>query len=61
MRHGLSPPKAVASLVVDMTVSLVSQFGFTVLGVALLAARGAGGGAGPNVEGDESDIHHPVA
>jgi hypothetical protein len=25
------------------------------------AVRGAGGGSGPNVEGDESDIHHPVA
>jgi putative membrane protein len=44
MRHGLSPPKAVASLVVDMTVSLVSQFAFTMLGVASLAALGAGGG-----------------
>jgi putative membrane protein len=45
MRHGLSPPKAVASLVVDMTVSLVSQFAFTVLGVALLAALGLGASA----------------
>jgi putative membrane protein len=44
MRNGLSAPKAVASLVVDMTVSLVSQFAFSVLGVALLAALGAGGG-----------------
>jgi glycosyltransferase 2 family protein len=43
IRHGLSAPKAVASLVVDMTVSLASQFGFTMLGVALLAALGAGG------------------
>jgi glycosyltransferase 2 family protein len=34
----------VASLVVDMTVSLVSQFAFTVLGVASLAALGVGGG-----------------
>jgi hypothetical protein len=25
------------------------------------AVRGAGGDSGPNVEGDESDIHHPVA
>ena len=25
------------------------------------AVRDAGGGPGPNVEGDESDIHHPVA
>jgi uncharacterized membrane protein YbhN (UPF0104 family) len=38
--NGLLP---VASLVVDMTVSLASQFGFTMLGVALLAALGAGG------------------
>jgi glycosyltransferase 2 family protein len=44
IRHGLRPPKAVASLVVDMTVSLGSQFTFTVLGLALLAAQGAGGG-----------------
>lgn len=42
MRHGLSPAKAVASLVVDMTVSLVSQFAFTLFGLALLA-RGGGG------------------
>jgi putative membrane protein len=45
MRNGLSPPKAVASLVVDMTVSLVSQFAFSVLGVALLAALGLGASA----------------
>ena len=25
------------------------------------AVPDAGGGSGPNVEGDESDIHHPVA
>lgn len=43
IRNGLRPPKAVASLVVDMTVSLVSQFAFSVLGLALLAAYGAGG------------------
>jgi putative membrane protein len=43
MRHGLSAPKAVASLVVDMTVSLVSQFAFTVLGLSLLAIDGGGG------------------
>ena len=24
------------------------------------AVRGAGGGSGPNVEGDEHDVHHPV-
>jgi len=44
IRHGLSPAKAVASLVVDMTVSLASQFAFTVLGVALLAGLGVAGG-----------------
>jgi glycosyltransferase 2 family protein len=44
IRRGLSPPKAVASLVVDLTVSLVSQFAFTVLGVALLAGLGVTGG-----------------
>lgn len=43
MRHGLRPSRAVASLVVDMTVSLLSQFAFTLLGLALLAAKGAGG------------------
>jgi len=43
MRHGLSAPKAVASLVVDMTVSLISQFAFTVLGLGLLAVDGGGG------------------
>jgi putative membrane protein len=44
IRHGLSPAKAVASLVVDMTVSLASQFAFTVLGVALLAGLGVASG-----------------
>jgi glycosyltransferase 2 family protein len=44
IRHGLRPVMAVASLVVDMTVSLLSQFTFTLLGLALLVARGAGGG-----------------
>ena len=43
MRHRLSPPRAVASLVVDMTVSLASQFVFTLFGLALLLARGAEG------------------
>jgi putative membrane protein len=43
MRHGLSPPKVVASLVVDMTVTLASQFAFTLLGFALLAFDGGGG------------------
>jgi len=42
MRHGLSAPKAVASLGVDMTVSLISQFAFTVLGLGLLAVDGGG-------------------
>jgi putative membrane protein len=43
MRHGTRAPKAVASLVVDMTASLVSQVAFTLLGLALLLARGTGG------------------
>jgi putative membrane protein len=43
IRHGLRPVKAVASLVVDMTVSLLSQFTFTLLGLGLLVAHGAGG------------------
>jgi len=45
IRHGLRPVTAVASLVVDMTVSLLSQFTFTLLGLAVLVAHGAGGGA----------------
>jgi glycosyltransferase 2 family protein len=45
IRHGLRPVTAAASLVVDMTVSLVSQFTFTLLGLAVLIAHGAGGGA----------------
>jgi putative membrane protein len=44
MRHGLRPVVAVAGLVVDMTVSLLSQFTFTLLGLAVLVAGGAGGG-----------------
>ncbi|HYM02207.1 MAG TPA: lysylphosphatidylglycerol synthase domain-containing protein [Stellaceae bacterium] len=43
MRHGLRAGRAVASLVVDMTASLVSQFAFTVIGVAILLLRGLGG------------------
>jgi putative membrane protein len=43
MRHGMRSSKAVASLVVDMTISLVSQFVFTLCGFALLLFRGAGG------------------
>jgi glycosyltransferase 2 family protein len=49
IRHGLRPAMAVASLVVDMTVSLLSQFTFTLLGLALLLARGGGGGVVPDV------------
>ena len=45
MRHGVRAPKAVASLVADMTVSLVSQFVFTLLGLLLLLVHGVGGGA----------------
>jgi hypothetical protein len=45
IRHGLRPVTAAASLVVDMTVSLMSQFTFTLLGLAVLIAHGAGGGA----------------
>ena len=44
IRHGLRPPKAVASLVVDMTVSLLSQFAFTLLGLALLVGHDSSGG-----------------
>jgi putative membrane protein len=44
IRHRLSPPKAVASLVVDMTVSLLSQFVFTLLGLALLVSHESSGG-----------------
>jgi putative membrane protein len=44
IRHGLRPVTAVASLVVDMTVSLMSQFTFTLLGLAVLVVHGAGGG-----------------
>ena len=40
MRHGLRGPKAVASLVIDMTVSLVSQSVFTLAGLTLLLERG---------------------
>lgn len=44
IRHGQRPPKAVASLVVDMTVSLLSQFAFTLLGLALLVGHDSSGG-----------------
>lgn len=43
IRHGLRSSKAVASLVVDVTISLVSQFIFTLCGLALLLLRGAAG------------------
>jgi len=36
VKHGVRPASAVASLVVDMTVSIVSQFVFTVIGLGLL-------------------------
>ncbi len=49
IRRGLRPVTAAASLVVDMTVSLLSQFTFTLLGLALLVARGAGGGVARDV------------
>lgn len=44
IRHGMRAATAVASLVVDMTVSLLSQFAFTLIGLALLFLRGAEGG-----------------
>ncbi|MSP87631.1 MAG: TIGR00374 family protein [Alphaproteobacteria bacterium] len=37
--HGVRPSPAVASLVVDMTLSIVSQFVFTVVGLGLLMLR----------------------
>jgi len=49
MRHGLRTAKAVASLVVDMTVSLVSQFMFTLLGLVLLLMRGVDGGTATDI------------
>jgi glycosyltransferase 2 family protein len=39
MRWGMRGAPAVGSLVVDMSLSLGTQFAFTVLGIALLAAR----------------------
>lgn len=44
-QRGIRPAKAVAGLVVDITVSLLSQFVFTVIGLALLLLHGHGGGA----------------
>jgi len=39
MRWGMRGAPAVGSLVVDMSLSLATQFAFTLLGIALLAAR----------------------
>jgi putative membrane protein len=44
MRHGLRAPTAVATLVVDVTVSIASQFCFTIVGLVLLLLRGGGEG-----------------
>jgi glycosyltransferase 2 family protein len=50
--YGVRKRPAVASLVVDMTMSLVSQFIFTLIGVALLLQRESDGGfAGSIVAG----------
>lgn len=43
IRRGVPGPQAGASLVADMTVSLVTQLVFTVGGIGLLAARAPGG------------------
>ena len=42
MRRGIPGPQAGASLVADMTVSLVTQLAFTIAGVGILAARAPG-------------------
>jgi len=42
IERGSRPPLAVASLVVDMTLALASQFCFAMLGLALLARVGGG-------------------
>lgn len=39
IQHGIAPAPAVASLVVDMTLSIVTQFVFTILGLALVVTR----------------------
>jgi glycosyltransferase 2 family protein len=49
IRRRLSPAKAVASLVVDMTISLLSQFAFTLLGLALLVGHDRSGGLSRDV------------
>jgi glycosyltransferase 2 family protein len=43
MRHGMRRSFAVASLVVDMTLSVVTQFLFTLIGLLLLVLRGEDG------------------
>jgi putative membrane protein len=43
VRRGVAAPAAVASLVVDMTLTLATQLVFTLAGVALLARHGPGG------------------
>ncbi len=43
--QGLTPTLASSTTVVDVTTELIAQFGFTGLGVALLAARLGAGGA----------------
>lgn len=42
MRRGIPGPQAGASLVADMTVSLVTQLVFTIIGIGALAARAPG-------------------
>ncbi|HLJ62977.1 MAG TPA: lysylphosphatidylglycerol synthase domain-containing protein [Stellaceae bacterium] len=46
MRHGLRGSNAAASLVLDMTLGLVSQFVFTLIGVALLLRHVSAGEQG---------------
>ncbi len=43
VRRGIPAPQATASLVADMTVSLVTQLAFTLVGIAALAVRAPGG------------------
>ena len=45
IKRGLRAPRVVASLVVDMTVSLASQFVFTVVGLAFLVPRDVASGS----------------
>lgn len=37
--QGVRPPEAAASMIVDVTTEMIAQIGYTVLGLALLAAR----------------------